>query len=158
MHFHGYEWAGDGRLLTREAERRPVDIIRFGASDLPPMMTGWWLRRPASQVRGTWNTPEAAVLWLTTRYTDHTPGGDPWLPLDARRRYALAQLAGACDVLWSRWISDTRWSGHYVIVCPHRLWTDLPCPAGRPAPATKPAAAPAVPLSRPAPSGRTGPG
>ncbi|MFJ9454982.1 hypothetical protein ACIRST_07880 [Kitasatospora sp. NPDC101447] len=131
MHFHGYEWAGDGRLLARESERRPVEAARFGLSELPPMMTGWWLLRPPSQVRATWKHPEDAADWLAERYEQHTPGGDPWLPTAARRRFALDQLARASDVTWSRWVSDIRWSGHYVIVCPNRTWPGLPCPTGR---------------------------
>ncbi|MEU3567753.1 hypothetical protein AB0E96_04860 [Kitasatospora sp. NPDC036755] len=129
MHFHGYEWAGDGRLLARESERRPVDGSGFRLSELPPMMTGWWLLRPAAQVRGTWTTPADAVTWLVNRYEEHTPGGEPWLPVTARRQSALDQLAQESDVVWSRWVSDSRWSGHYVIVCPNRAWPGLPCPA-----------------------------
>ncbi|MEV7183879.1 hypothetical protein [Kitasatospora sp. NPDC093102] len=129
MHFHGYEWAGDGRLLAKESERRPIDRAQFSHSGLPPLMTGWWLLRPAAQVRSTWSTPADAADWLVQRYAEHTPGGDPWLPLSTRRQHALDQLADHSDVVWSRWVSDSRWSGHYMIVCPNRFWTDVPCPA-----------------------------
>ncbi|MFJ4594362.1 hypothetical protein [Kitasatospora sp. NPDC088861] len=128
MHFHGYEWAGDGRLLAKEPERRPIEAARFGLSELPPMMTGWWLLRPAAQVRGTWETAAGAANWLAERYEEHTPGGDPQLPFEARRLRAVEQLEGASDVVWSRWVSDSRWSGHYVIACPNRIWPDIPCP------------------------------
>ncbi|MBD0674055.1 hypothetical protein [Streptomyces sp. CBMA156] len=130
MHFHGYEWAGDGRLLAKESERRPVDGSGFRLSELPPMMTGWWLLRPATRIRGTWTTPADAAEWLAERYGEHAPDGDPWLPLAVRRRHATAQLAAGADVVWSRWVSDSRWSGHYVIVCPSPAWPLLPCPVG----------------------------
>ncbi|MFC5888435.1 hypothetical protein RMN57_24420 [Kitasatospora sp. CM 4170] len=129
LHFHGYEWAGDGRLLAKESERRPVEGAGFRLSELPPLMTGWWLLRPAAQIRGTWETPTAAADWLAERYAEHTPAGDPWLPLEARRRRAVDQLANASDVVWARWVSDVRWSGHYVIACPNRTHPNIPCPA-----------------------------
>ncbi|MFJ2777746.1 hypothetical protein [Kitasatospora sp. NPDC087315] len=128
MHFHGYEWAGDGRLLAKESERRPIESGGFRLSELPPMMTGWWLLRPTSQLRGTWETPTDAADWLAQRYGEHTPGGDPWLPIEARRLRAVEQLARAADVVWSRWISDSRWTGHYAIACPNRTWPNIPCP------------------------------
>ncbi|MFE5587261.1 hypothetical protein [Kitasatospora sp. NPDC056531] len=131
MHFHGYEWAGDGRLLAKESERRPIESSGFRLSELPPMMTGWWLLRPATQIRGTWHTAADAADWLAKRYEEHTPGGDPWLPIDARRQRALAQLARASDVIWSRWVSDSRWSGHYLIACPNKTWPTIPCPTRR---------------------------
>ncbi|MFG3223417.1 hypothetical protein ACGF07_01370 [Kitasatospora sp. NPDC048194] len=129
MHFHGYEWAGDGRLLAKEPERRPSDDAAFRLSDLPPLMTGWWLLRPASQIRGTWDTFAEAADWLAERYAEHTPGGDPWLPIATRRRRAADQLARASDVVWSRWLSDSHWSGHYVVACPNRAWPNIRCPA-----------------------------
>ncbi|RGD61300.1 hypothetical protein DR950_29215 [Kitasatospora xanthocidica] len=138
MHFHGYAWAGDGRLLAKESERRPVEGGGFRTSGLPPMMTGWWLLRPAAQIRGTWTTPTDAADWLAERYAEHTPDGDPWLPLPTRHRYAIAQLADASDVVWSRWLSGSRWSGHYAITCPNRTWPTIPCPAGLAAPPPAP--------------------
>ncbi|MFE4977594.1 hypothetical protein ACFRAR_36490 [Kitasatospora sp. NPDC056651] len=129
MHFHGYEWAGDGRLLAKESERRPVDGSGFRLSELPPMMTGWWLLRPAAQIRGTWETATEATEWLANRYEEQTPNGDTWLPIPTRRRHTAAQLAQGLDAVWSRWTSDSRWSGHYVIVCPNRAWPGFPCPA-----------------------------
>lgn len=128
MHYHGYEWAGDGRQMAREPERRPVDPQAFRLSELPPMMTGWWLLRPASQIRGTWHTAPAAADWLVERYEAHTPGGDPWLPTDTRRIRAVERLEGASDVVWARWLSDTRWTGHYVVTCPNTIHPALPCP------------------------------
>ncbi|WP_395294968.1 hypothetical protein ACF9IK_16580 [Kitasatospora hibisci] len=140
MHFHGYEWAGDGRLLAREAERRPVEGGGFRLSELPPMMTGWWLLRPALQIRGTWTEPEQATAWLAARYESHTPGGDPWCPTERRRRYAEERLGRGDDLVWSRWVSDSRWSGHYVVACPSRAWPGLRCPVGevsRPSPVSE---------------------
>ncbi|MBO1413908.1 hypothetical protein [Streptomyces sp. FH025] len=131
MHFHGYEWAGDGRLLVRESERRPIEGSGFRLSELPPMMTGWWLLRPPAQVRGTWAAPTDAAEWLAERYEEHTPGGDSWLPTETRRQYAIAQLAGASDVVWSRWVSDSRWAGQYVVVCPNKAWPQVTCPVKR---------------------------
>ncbi|MER8101796.1 hypothetical protein [Kitasatospora sp. NPDC094016] len=128
MHFHGYEWTGDGRLLAKESERRPVEGSGFRLSELPPMMTGWWLLRPAAQIRGTWETAADAADWLAARYEEHAPGGDPRLPTEARRLRAVEQLEGAADVVWSHWVSDSRWSGHYVIACPHKTRPDIPCP------------------------------
>lgn len=129
MHYHGYEWAGDGRLLAKESLRRPVEGAGYHHSDLPPMMTGWWLLRPAAQVRGTWTTPTEAAAWLAQRYAEHAPGGDPWLPLRTRLPMAIQQLEQSSDVAWTRWVSGSRWSGHYVIVCPNRIWPRIPCPS-----------------------------
>ena len=128
MHFHGYEWAGDGRLRAKESERLPIEGGGFGLSGLPPLMTGWWLLRPPAQVRGTWEAAADAVEWLAGRYGEHSPGGDPWMPIEARRRCAVAQLTEASDVVWSCWVSGSRWSGHYVIVCPNKTWPQLTCP------------------------------
>ncbi|GAA1400667.1 hypothetical protein GCM10009639_42030 [Kitasatospora putterlickiae] len=82
-------------------------------------------------MRGTWAAVGDAVTWLAGRYREHLPEGDGWVPLAERGRIAGEQLAGGVDVVWSCWVSDTWWSGQYVIVCPNRFWPGLPCPAER---------------------------
>ncbi|MFF4079080.1 hypothetical protein ACFYZN_06715 [Streptomyces sp. NPDC001777] len=92
MHHHGYLWTGPKERFDQEALRRPPhpdpppaggkpELIQryrevaagFPASDLPPLETAYWLIKPRSMVRGTWDEPGKAAEWLGERLAEYAP-------------------------------------------------------------------------------------
>ncbi|MBO1417820.1 hypothetical protein [Streptomyces sp. FH025] len=132
MHWHTYLWSGDGQQLKNEAPRRPEPDAGFRTSNLPPMMTGWWLLKPASLISSTASTPADAAAWLSSRYEENPPHRHH-LPLDARTAFAAETLAAGSDVVWAHWQQETgpRFVHLAAICCPNRLWPAIPCPAPR---------------------------
>ncbi len=92
------------------------------------MMTGCWLLRPASQVRDTWSRAEDTVVWMVDRCLEQGIGCE--VSEDKRRVHAVEQLMDGNDVVWGSWVSESRWAGNYLIVCPNRFWPGLFCPLG----------------------------
>lgn len=93
MHHHAYLWTGPKERFDDEALRRPphpdpppaggrpelVERYRqvaaeFRTSDLPPLETAYWLVKPRSLVRGTWDEAKEAAAWLGERLAEYTPG------------------------------------------------------------------------------------
>ncbi|MFC9912606.1 hypothetical protein [Streptomyces sp. NPDC127197] len=95
MHHHGYLWTGPKERFDQEALRRPPHpepppppafndpagerllqryrevTAEFPTSDLPPLETAYWLIKPRSLVRGTWDEAKDAAAWLTERLTEY---------------------------------------------------------------------------------------
>ncbi|MET8559503.1 hypothetical protein ABZV75_02485 [Streptomyces flaveolus] len=57
------------RLLKRHRDL----VAEFPTSDLPPIETAYWLIKPRSLVRGTWNEPKAAAEWIGRALADYAP-------------------------------------------------------------------------------------
>lgn len=92
MHHHGYLWTGPKERFDQEALRRPphpdpppagsapeliqrhrVAVAEFPTSDLPPIETAFWLMKPRSLVRGTWEEPKEAAAWLGEGLAEYAP-------------------------------------------------------------------------------------
>ncbi|BFO16355.1 hypothetical protein SHKM778_27430 [Streptomyces sp. KM77-8] len=93
MHHHAYLWTGPKARFDDEALRRPPhpdapppgsrpELIErhrqvaaeFSTSDLPPLETAYWLVKPRTLVRGTWDEAKEAAAWLGERLAEYTPG------------------------------------------------------------------------------------
>ncbi|MFI7344990.1 hypothetical protein ACIBSR_01790 [Streptomyces sp. NPDC049936] len=114
MHHHGYLWVGPKPRFDQEALRRPPhpepppagsrpELIQryrevaaeFPACDLPPLETRNWLRKPSSQMRGTWEDPRDAAAWLRDRLAEYAPRFASCAQRDALRITAHAISAEA---------------------------------------------------------------
>ncbi|MET7339676.1 hypothetical protein [Nonomuraea sp. NPDC005650] len=131
MHWHAYQWTGNGADRANEAERRPASPD-FPTSLLPPMRTGDWLAKPASRIAATFHEVSEAAEWLAAEYGKVCgalllPEG---IPLEDRLGYACDALPRGVDVQWGEWLQGARFAGIGVICCPNRHVTH-PCPIRR---------------------------
>ncbi|PAZ13368.1 hypothetical protein CLM62_25840 [Streptomyces sp. SA15] len=46
-------------------------VAEFPVEDLPPLEIAYWLIKPRTLVRGTWDEPKEAAAWLGERLTEH---------------------------------------------------------------------------------------
>ncbi|MGI5283553.1 hypothetical protein ACQEVF_09500 [Nonomuraea polychroma] len=131
MHWHAYQWTGNGADRTNEAERRPTSPD-FPTSPLPPMRTGDWLAKPASRIAATFEDVSEAAGWLAAEYGK--VGGALLLPeripLESRLEYALDALPRGVDVQWGEWLQGARFATIGMICCPNRHLAH-PCPVRR---------------------------
>lgn len=154
-HWHGFgPWVGSGQEYAREGARRPGGVEGLASEAFlhdrrPPMMTGWWLMRRA-QVAAMWEgDPRLAVAWLEEQYAAHPPvrregGLLAYVPLEAKRAFALDQLPRGGDVTWGYWTPSQAVASFSVVSCPNRFHPDLPCPLQARGPVAVPAPSPAL--------------
>ncbi|MFJ9898780.1 hypothetical protein ACIQPR_36165 [Streptomyces sp. NPDC091280] len=153
MHHHGYLWTGPKERFDNDALRRPPhpepppagsrpELIQrhrevaaeFPTVDLPPLETAYWLIKPRSLVRGTWDEPEEAAAWLGERLAEYASrfvsGGDR----AAERRTALVssitgRIGGGADVSLGFYLERPSYLSLAVVACsPNRSMPQLPCP------------------------------
>ncbi|MDP4511921.1 hypothetical protein [Nonomuraea turcica] len=131
MHWHAYQWTGNGADRANEAERR-TSSPDFAASALPPMRTGDWLAKPASRVAATFHDVGEAADWLAAEY-GKVRGAlllPERIPLGDRLEYACDALLRGVDVQWGEWLQGGRFATIGVICCPNRHVSHS-CPVGR---------------------------
>ncbi|MFE1462673.1 hypothetical protein ACFW6M_16445 [Streptomyces nigra] len=153
MHHHAYLWTGPKARFDDEALRRPphpdpppagsrpelIERYRqvaaeFRTSDLPPLETAYWLIKPRSLVRGTWEEAKEAAAWLGERLAEYAPR---FAAEHDRDTACLARLvdtaaerlhAGA-DVSYGHYLERPAYLALAVVTCsPNRAAPDLPCP------------------------------
>ena len=141
-HWHGFgPWTGTRAEYGKEALRRPgiqphdVHTRAFLASTLPPVQTGHaLLRRSQASAERTWTQLADALHWLRSTYAQHPPlqqadtGGQAYLDLDTKLRYAADSLRRGSDEVWAYYTPAYSFVSYEVICCPHRFFPDLPCP------------------------------
>ncbi|RLU94791.1 hypothetical protein CTZ27_19005 [Streptomyces griseocarneus] len=146
MHFHGYLWLGPKAEFDKESVRRPPspmepaatsppDVVQryreavteWRTTSVPPLETAYWLLKPATLVRDTWEHPEHAADWLSERLTEHVPHlASHTLP------HATETLALGGDVSLGYYLSRPRFLSLAVVTCsPNRTMPQLPCPTDR---------------------------
>ncbi|MEU6508604.1 hypothetical protein [Streptomyces sp. NPDC046942] len=153
MHHHGYLWTGPKARFDQEALRRPPhpepppagcrpELIQryrevaadFSASDLPPLETAYWLVKPRSLVRGTWDDAQEAAAWLHTRLTEYGPRFASEAQRDAGHLTALVtsaleRLASGGDVSLGFYLERPAYLSLALVTCsPNRRSRELPCP------------------------------
>ncbi|MFJ5301514.1 hypothetical protein [Streptomyces sp. NPDC088350] len=155
MHHHGYLWAGPKERFDQEALRRPPhpepppagsrpELIQryrevaaeFPTSDLPPLETAYWLLKPDSLVRGTWQDAKEAASWLGERLAEYAPRFASERDQDASRlarlmSSAAEQLHSSADVSYGFYLEQPSFLHLAVVTCaPNRAASALPCPLG----------------------------
>ncbi|MFJ3800211.1 hypothetical protein ACIPSJ_28520 [Streptomyces sp. NPDC090088] len=157
MHHHGYLWTGPKDRFDQEALRRPPhpeepspgsrpELIQryrevageFLTSDLPPLETAYWLIKPRSLVRGTWEEAKVAASWLGERLAEYAPrfasdrGRDP-TRLARQVNAAAEQLQSGADVSYGFYLERPSYLSLAVVTCsPNRANAELACPVAEP--------------------------
>ncbi|MFG2954774.1 hypothetical protein ACGF5O_13705 [Streptomyces sp. NPDC048291] len=155
MYHHGYLWTGPKARFDQEALRRPPhpapppggsrpELIQryrevaaeFPTSDLPPVETAYWLIKPHSLVRGTWEEAKEAASWLGERLTDYASRFASERDRDIMRlaplvNAAAEQLHSGADVSLGFYLERLSYLHLAVVTCtPNRSLPTLPCPLG----------------------------
>ncbi|WP_406201764.1 hypothetical protein OG331_29465 [Streptomyces sp. NBC_01017] len=154
MHHHGYLWTGPKERFDQEALRRPShpepppagskpELIQryrevaaeFPTVDLPPLETAYWLTKPRSLVRGTWDEPKEAAAWLGERLAEYAPR----FASEAERvtthltllvNSADERLGEGGDVSHGFYLERPSYPSLAVVTCsPNRSKPELACPA-----------------------------
>jgi hypothetical protein len=153
VHHHGYVWVGPKERFDQEALRRPPhpepppagskpELIQryrevaaeFPTSDLPPIETAYWLVKPRSLVRGTWEEAKEAAAWLGERLAEHTHRFASSHDRDTTRLVALVnsaaeRLEAGADVSLGFYLERPSYLHVAVVICsPNRSMPELACP------------------------------
>ncbi|MFJ9714461.1 hypothetical protein ACIRPQ_00685 [Streptomyces sp. NPDC101213] len=153
MHHHGYLWTGPKARFDDEALRRPphpdpppagsrpelVERYRqvaaeFRTSDLPPLETAYWLLKPRTLVRGTWDEAKEAAAWLGERLAEYAPRFASEDDRDVARLSRLVdsaavRLRSGADVSYGHYLERPAYLSLAVVTCsPNRAAPELPCP------------------------------
>lgn len=153
MHHHAYLWTGPKARFDDEALRRPPhpdpppagsrpELIQryhqvaaeFPASDLPPLETAYWLVKPRSLVRGTWDEAKEAAAWLGERLAEYAPRFASESDRDAARLARLVdaaaeRLRSGADVSYGCYLERPSYLSLAVVTCsPNRAMPELACP------------------------------
>ncbi|QOV37257.1 hypothetical protein IM697_01990 [Streptomyces ferrugineus] len=160
MHHHGYLRTGPKERFDNEALRRPPHpepppppapsdpagerllqryrevAAEFPTVDLPPLETAYWLIKPRSLVRGTWDEPKEAAGWLGERLAEYA---HRFLSAYDRDTSRLAVVVGAAtqrlgtggDVSYGFYLERPSYLHLALVTCsPNHSMPVLPCPFG----------------------------
>jgi hypothetical protein len=153
VHHHGYLWTGPKERFDNEALRRPPhpepppagsrpELIQryrevaaeFPTADLPPLETAYWLIKPRSLIRGTWEEAKEAAAWLGERLAEYAPRfvaeGDRDTTRLARLVNAAAEHLGlGADVSYGFYLERPSYLSLAVVTCsPNRALPEVACP------------------------------
>lgn len=153
MHLHGYLWTGAKERFDQEALRRlphpdpppagsnPELIQRyrevageFPTVDLPPLETAYWLIKPRSLVRGTWDEAKDAAAWIGQRLSEHAYRFAVTHDRNAGRLVMLAESAAerlgtGADVSYGFYLERPSYLHLAVVTCsPNHTRPTLSCP------------------------------
>ncbi|MFF0165529.1 hypothetical protein [Streptomyces prasinus] len=153
MHHHAYLWTGPKARFDDEALRRPphpepppagsrpelIERYRqvsaeFATSDLPPLETAYWLLKPRSLVRGTWDEAKEAAAWLGERLAEYAPRFTSESDRDIARLALLVDAAAerlysGADVSYGHYLERPSYLSLAVVTCsPNRAAPELACP------------------------------
>jgi hypothetical protein len=154
VHHHGYLWTGPKQRFDQEALRRPPhpepppagskpELIQryrevaaeFPTTDLPPLETAYWLIKPRSLVRGTWDEPKEAAAWLGERLSEYAPRFASEAERDTTCltllvNSAAERLGEGGDVSHGFYLERPSYLSLTVVTCsPNRSKPQLTCPA-----------------------------
>ncbi|MFR0352991.1 hypothetical protein [Streptomyces sediminimaris] len=153
MHHHGYLWTGPKERFDNEALRRPPhpepppagsrpELIQryrevaaeFPTVDLPPLETAYWLIKPRSIVRGTWEEAKEAATWLGERLAEYAPRFAAERDRDTTRLARLVvaaaeHLYSGADVSYGFYLERLSYLSLAVVTCsPNRALPGAACP------------------------------
>ncbi|MFK0218792.1 hypothetical protein ACIQWN_11480 [Streptomyces vinaceus] len=153
MHHHGYAWVGEKKTFDKESIRRPAGqaptassemevhdryreaVAVFPTTDVPPIQTAYWLMKPPSMIRGTWEEPKEAGEWLGLQLAEFAPRFASEQDREVTRlvllvKGAVERLASGGDVALGQYLKGTVFHSVALVTCtPNRAAPDLPCPA-----------------------------
>ncbi|WP_053751437.1 hypothetical protein [Streptomyces sp. MMG1533] len=153
MHHHGYLWVGPKERFDQEALRRPPhpdpppagsrpELIQryrevaaeFPTVDLPPLETAYWLIKPRSLVRGTWDEAKQAAAWLGEQLAEHAHRFASERNRDTTRltmlvNSAAERLDSGDDVSLGFYLERPSYLSLALVACsPNRSMPELACP------------------------------
>jgi hypothetical protein len=153
VHHHGYLWVGPKQRFDQEALRRPPhpeapptgsrpELIQryrevaaeFRVVDLPPLETAYWLIKPPSLIRGTWNEAKEAAAWLGERLAEYAPRFASARDRDTTHlatvvNSTVERLNSGADVSFGRYLDRPTYLSLAVVTCsPNRSKPELGCP------------------------------
>ncbi|GGZ70906.1 hypothetical protein [Streptomyces bluensis] len=153
MHHHGYLWTGAKERFDQEALRRPPypepppagskpELIQryrevaaeFPTVDLPPLETAYWLIKPRSLVRGTWDGAKEAAAWLGNQLAECAPRFASERDRDTTHLIMLVSSAtelldSGADVSLGFYLERPSYLSLAVVTCsPNRSRHELACP------------------------------
>ncbi|KUO19003.1 hypothetical protein [Streptomyces dysideae] len=158
MHHHGYLWTGPKERFDQEALRRPPHpapppppapgdpggerllqryrevATEFPTVDLPPLETAYWLIKPRSLIRGTWDEAKEAAAWIGERLTEHMHRFACEHDRDTGRLARLVDSAAerldtGADVSYGFYLERPAYLHLAVVTCsPNHSTPTLPCP------------------------------
>ncbi|WP_372505845.1 hypothetical protein [Streptomyces macrolidinus] len=109
---------------------------QFPTSDLPPLETAYWLIKPRSLVRGTWEEAKEAASWLGEQLAEYAPRFTSETDRDTARlarlvNIAAEQLHSGTDVSYGFYLERPSYLSVAVVTCsPNRANSELACPVG----------------------------
>ncbi|TLQ45533.1 hypothetical protein [Streptomyces marianii] len=155
MHHHGYLWTGPKERFDNEALRRPPhpepppvgsrpELIQryrevsaeFPTVDLPPLETAYWLIKPRSLVRSTWDEAKEAAAWLGERLAEYAPRFASEAERDTTHLTLLVNAAAerlreGGDVSHGFYLERPSYLSLAVVTCsPNRSMPEPACPVG----------------------------
>ncbi|MFF3915012.1 hypothetical protein ACFYZB_16215 [Streptomyces sp. NPDC001852] len=155
MHYHGYLWAGAKERFDQEALRRPPhpepppsgskpELIQryrevaaeFPTVDLPPLETAYWLVKPRSLIRDTWDEAKDAAAWIRGRVAAYagrfaSDRERDLLSLTELVNSATRTLSSGGDVSLGFYLERCSYLSLAVVTCsPNRSKPELTCPLG----------------------------
>ena len=153
MHHHGYLWTGPKERFDQEALRRPPypepppagsrpELIQrhrevaaeFPRVDLPPLETAYWLIKPRSLARGTWDEAKEAASWLGEQLAEYAPrfASEAQRDITCLARLvnsAAERLESRADASFGFYLERAAYLSLALVTCsPNRSKTELPCP------------------------------
>ncbi|WP_416964261.1 hypothetical protein [Streptomyces sp. Agncl-13] len=154
MHHHGYLWTGPKERFDQEALRRPPhpepppagsrpELIQryrevaaeFPTVDLPPLETAYWLIKPHSLVRATWDEAKEAASWLGEQLAEYAPRFASAAQRDTTHlarlvNSAAERLESGADVSLGFYLERPSYLSLALVTCsPNWSKPELPCPA-----------------------------
>ncbi|ELP67061.1 hypothetical protein STRTUCAR8_04310 [Streptomyces turgidiscabies Car8] len=106
----------------------------FPVVDLPPLETAYWLIKPRTLVRGTWDEPKEAAAWIEERLAEYAPRFASETERDATHlsrlvNSAAERLAGGGDVSHGFYLERPAYLSLALVTCsPNRAKPELACP------------------------------
>ncbi|MFJ4584397.1 hypothetical protein [Streptomyces echinatus] len=156
MHHHGYLWVGAKERFDQEALRRPPHpepppagcgpepaqryrevAAEFPTVDLPPLEIAYWLVKPRSLVRGTWDQAKDAAAWIGALVAEYAPRFASARERDLIDSVVLvgsvaARLESGGDVSLGFYLERPSYLSLAVVTCsPNRSKPELACPVGQ---------------------------
>ncbi|MGW2513215.1 hypothetical protein ACWC0A_28220 [Streptomyces scopuliridis] len=153
MHHHGYLWTGPKERFDNEALRRPPHpdpppvgskpeliqryrevAVEFPNVDLPPLETAYWLIKPRSLVRGTWEEAREATSWLGEQLAENAHRFASERNRDTTNlamlvNSAAERLESGADVSLGFYLERPSYLSLAVVTCsPNRSKPELACP------------------------------